>query len=990
MAQTAIKFEKILDALPATLTPNTHYFLKDTLSGIVTIYISDVLGQALTQVSGKVPSYNDLTDKPTIASSASDLGLGNVDNTSDADKPVSAAQQTALDLKADKTALDAKAPLASPAFTGTVTGITKSMVELSNVDNTSDANKPISTAAQTALDAKADLVSGKVPASQLPDTIVGQLLYQGTYDMATALPIASSANKGWYYIASNATEANGYVTGDWAVSNGVTWDKVDNTDAVQSVAGRTGAIMLTKTDVGLGNVDNTSDANKPISTATQTALDTKADTSALDAKADKTALDAKADKTVLDTKAPTDSPVFTGTPTAPTATAGTNTTQIATTEYVASAVATLSSTISITKASIGLGNVDNTADVDKPISSDTQTALDLKADKTVVDLKAPLASPAFTGTVAGITKSMVGLNNVDNTADANKPISSAQQTALDSKADLVSGKVPASQLPDVVVGQLLYQGTYDMATALPSASSANKGWYYIASNATEANGYITGDWAVSNGTSWDKIDNTDAVQSVAGRTGAVVLTKTDVSLGNIDNTSDADKPVSTATQTALDLKADKTTLDTKAPLASPALTGTPTAPTATAGTNTTQIATTEYVVNAISGLSTGGGTGTVTKADIGLGNVDNTSDADKPISTVTQAALDTKAPLASPAFTGTPVAPTAVSGTNTAQVATTAFIANAVSDRAPINSPSFTGTVTGITKEMIGLGDVDNTTDANKPISIATQTALDSKADLVAGKVPASQLPDTVVGQLEYQGTYDMATALPAASSSNKGWYYIASNIAIANGYIMGDWAVSNGTSWDKIDNTDAVQSVAGRIGSIILTQTDVGLSNVDNTSDINKPISAATQTALDTKVGAASPAFTGIPTAPTAAAGVSTTQVATTAFVSNNPIITGLKETGVALAANAIDLSLGNYFSKTISSLTTLTVNNIPASGTVASFILDLTNGGAFIVTWWTGVKWAGGTAPVLTASGRDVLGFFTSDNGATWTGILMSKDVK
>jgi hypothetical protein len=76
------------------------------------------------------------------------------------------------------------------------------------------------------------------------------------------------------------------------------------------------------------------------------------------------------------------------------------------------------------------------------------------------------------------------------------------------------------------------------------------------------------------------------VQSVAGKTGAVTLAKGDVGLGNVDDTSDANKPVSTATQTALVLKA---------PLTSPALTGTPTAPTAAVGTNTTQIATTAHV-----------------------------------------------------------------------------------------------------------------------------------------------------------------------------------------------------------------------------------------------------------------------------------------------------------------------------------------------------------------------------------------------------------
>lgn len=53
-------------------------------------------------------------------------------------------------------------------------------------------------------------------------------------------------------------------------------------------------------------------------------------------------------------------------------------------------------------------------------------------------LKAPIASPTFTGTVVGITKIMIGLGSADNTSDASKPISTAQQTALDLKAPLIS------------------------------------------------------------------------------------------------------------------------------------------------------------------------------------------------------------------------------------------------------------------------------------------------------------------------------------------------------------------------------------------------------------------------------------------------------------------------------------------------------------------------------------------------------------------------
>ncbi len=75
----------------------------------------------------------------------------------------------------------------------------------------------------------------------------------------------------------------------------------------------------------------------------------------------------------------------------------------------------------LNKSAVGLGNVDNTADTAKPVSTAQQTALNLKAN---------IASPTFTGTVNGITKSMVGLGNVDNTSDASKPVSTAQAAAI--------------------------------------------------------------------------------------------------------------------------------------------------------------------------------------------------------------------------------------------------------------------------------------------------------------------------------------------------------------------------------------------------------------------------------------------------------------------------------------------------------------------------------------------------------------------------------
>lgn len=113
-------------------------------------------------------------------------------------------------------------------------------------------------------------------------------------------------------------------------------------------------------------------------------------------------------------------------------------------------------------------------------------------------------------------------------------------------------------------------------------------------------------------------------------------------------------------------------------------------------------------------------------------------------------------------------------------------------------------------------------------------------------------------------------------------------------------------------------------------------------------------------------------------------------AIGTTTPTLVGLREVRVAMPANDINLNAGNFFSKTISTATTFTVSNVPATDTAISFILDLTNAGSAAITWWSGVKWAGGTAPVLTTTGRDVLGFYTYNAGVTWTGILLAKDVK
>jgi hypothetical protein len=111
----------------------------------------------------------------------------------------------------------------------------------------------------------------------------------------------------------------------------------------------------------------------------------------------------------------------------------------------------------------------------------------------------------------------------------------------------------------------------------------------------------------------------------------------------------------------------------------------------------------------------------------------------------------------------------------------------------------------------------------------------------------------------------------------------------------------------------------------------------------------------------------------------------ATSTNTLTNKTITGVKETKVAMGANNIDLSLGNYFTYTLSGAQTLTVSNVASSGSVSAFVLEVTNGGSAALTFFSGVTWAAATAPTLTAAGVDTLAFFTTDGGTTWRGFVL-----
>ena len=209
------------------------------------------------------------------------------------------------------------------------------------------------------------------------------------------------------------------------------------------------ALLATTSDISSHNLDTT-DVHGIADTSeleTQTGAQAKADSAVSTHNADTTSVHGIADTSVL----------ATATTVATAKTQAVEEAGLAADTKVSTAVAAL------TKSSVGLGNVDNTADASKPVSTAQQTALDAKlSTAAAATTYAPIESPTFTGTVAGITKTHVGLANVDNTSDANKPVSTATQTALDLKAPKATptftGTVTASN--DLVVdGNLTVNGT---------------------------------------------------------------------------------------------------------------------------------------------------------------------------------------------------------------------------------------------------------------------------------------------------------------------------------------------------------------------------------------------------------------------------------------------------------------------------------------------------------------------------------------------------
>ena len=157
-------------------------------------------------------------------------------------------------------------------------------------------------------------------------------------------------------------------------------------------------------------------------------------------------------------------------------------------------------------------------------------------------------------------------------------------------------------------------------------------------------------------------------------------------------------------------------ISSKADIASPTFTGTPAAPTATAGSNTTQLATTAFVTaertntstltNKTIDLASNTITGTLAQFNTACSNADFVSIAGTETltnKTLTSPTINTPS-IASPTMTGTPVAPTATAGSNTTQVATTAFVTAAAQALYPVGSIYINATSSTNPATLLGFG----------------------------------------------------------------------------------------------------------------------------------------------------------------------------------------------------------------------------------------------------------------------------------------------
>jgi hypothetical protein len=714
----------VVDAAPASL---------NTLKELATA-LADDANYATTvnnALAAKAPLASPVFSGTVTGITKAMVGLGSVDNTADTAKPVSDATQTALNLKA---------PIDSPTFTGTIGGITKSMVGLGNVDNTSDANKPVSTATQTALDAKLALAGGTMTGALTLSADPASALHAATkqYVDNTASGVVA---KPQVLAATSTNLATTYSNGTAGV--GATLTHTSNGAWPTTVAGATGWVigsgLLVKNQTNKAHngryfLSNLGSASTPW-VLTRCGFCDEADEipGAYIFVQGGTLAGTGWIQTVADP-----------------ATFVVGTDNIDVFQFSGSGTITAGTgiTVSGNEVSISTGAITSSLILDGTIVDGDINASAAIAQSKISGLtsdlaaKAPLASPTFTGTVAGITKSMVGLANVDNTSDANKPVSSATQTALDAK--LATSTAASTYAP-------LVSPTFTGTVTLPTG--------------TVTSGMI--------------LDGT-IVNADISATAAIAQSKID------------------GLATSLGLKAN---------LASPALTGTPTAPTAAAGTNTTQVATTAFVGTAVADLvaSAPSALNTLNELATALGN-------DASFSTTVTNSLAAKAPLNSPTFTGTVTLPT---GTVTSgMILDGTIVAGDIADGAVTSAKILDGTI------------VDG--DINASAAIAQSKIANLTTDLTAkiAKTDISAKGAILVGT--GSGTY-------TAQTVGTNGQVLTANSAQADGV---EWTTISGYSAPTLGSTSiasgaTVTTIAGlTLTSPIVNTPTLTLSTTTSTTE--------------------------------------------------------------------------------------------------------------------------------------------------------------
>jgi hypothetical protein len=277
--------------------------------------------------------------------------------------------------------------------------------------------------------------------------------------------------------------------------------------------------------------------------------------------------------------------------------------------------------------------------------------------------------------------------------------------------------------------------------------------------------------------------------------------------------------------------------------------------------------------------------------------------------------------------------------------------------------------------DITGLGTA-STKDAGIANGVAT---LDG-----SGTVPISQLPAAVIGALSYQGTWNATTNTPTLTSSvgTKGYYYVVSvagstNLNGITDWQVGDWAVYNGSAWQKIDNTDAVTSVNGYTGTVVLTQTDIsgtvptsrtitagtGLSGGGDLS-ANRTLTIANTGVTATTYGSAS----SVPVVAVNAQG-QITSATSTAIAIANTAVSGLG-TMSTQNANSVAITGGTIDGTTIGGTTpaVITGSTINANTKVVSpdyYAQSVLGGNLRTYTGTSLLNWDGGGSGNVTING-------------------------